>query len=133
MISERTIFLQNSENNKANGFYPRALSTGGLTFNLNVPRDRKGLFRPAILPNGKQRTVTDYEDFISSLLINGYSKNQIKVMRDLVERGVRRPLLIVSDDFPGLEDAICQVFPLTDHQLCFVHLQRNIRRNMRVK
>ncbi len=50
-----------------------------------------------------------------------------------MERGVRRPLLIVSDDFPGLEDAICQVFPLTDHQLCFVHLQRNIRRNMRVK
>lgn len=210
MISERTIFLQNYENNKANGFYPRTLSTGGPTLNLNIPRDRKGVFRPAILPNGKQ-------------ILNGYSKNQIKytlkemgapyseeeiegilekfneelaefrrrglasdwlalfvdafecemrtdkgvkkvqvyivlgidlggskdllgfyigygrenkvfwmeIMRDLVERGVRRPLLIVSDDFPGLEDAISQVFPLTDHQLCFVHLQRNICRNMR--
>ncbi|HDN59121.1 MAG TPA: hypothetical protein ENF20_04115 [Candidatus Marinimicrobia bacterium] len=45
--------LQNSENNKANRFFTRTLSTGDLTLNLNVPRDRKGLFRPAILPNGK--------------------------------------------------------------------------------
>jgi len=38
--------------------------------------------------------------------------------------------LIVSDDFPGMAEAIGTLFPLTEHQLCFLHLQRNVRRNM---
>ncbi len=39
-------------------------------------------------------------------------------------------MIIVSDDFPGLDQAIANLYPKTDHQLCFVHLQRNVRRNM---
>ena len=49
---------------------------------------------------------------------------------DLISRGLKRVLIIVSDDFPGLGDSIENIFPKSDHQLCYVHLQRNIKRNM---
>ena len=32
-------------------------------------------------------------------------------------------MIIVSDDFPGIANAIEKFFPDTDHQLCFIHLQ----------
>ncbi|RMF95269.1 MAG: IS256 family transposase, partial [Candidatus Schekmanbacteria bacterium] len=54
----------------------------------------------------------------------------IKIFNDLISRGLKRILLIVSDDFSGLDGAIEAIFPKTDHQLCFVHLQRNVKRNM---
>jgi len=38
--------------------------------------------------------------------------------------------MIVSDDFPGMAEAIRTLFSLTDHQLCYLHLERNVRRNM---
>ncbi len=55
------------------------------------------------------------------------SKNKadwIKVFNDLIDRGLKRLMLIVSDDFPGITKAIETLFPYTDHQLCLVHLQR---------
>ena len=39
-------------------------------------------------------------------------------------------MLMVSDDFPGLASAIKALFSNTDHQLCFIHMQRNIKKNM---
>jgi transposase-like protein len=39
-------------------------------------------------------------------------------------------MLIVSDDFPGISKAIETLFPYTDHQLCLVHLQRNVKSQM---
>ena len=39
-------------------------------------------------------------------------------------------MIIVSDDFPGLNEAIKALFPKTEHQLCYVHLQRNLFKNM---
>lgn len=56
--------------------------------------------------------------------------NWIKIFNDLIARGLKRPCLIVSDDFSGLKSAIGSLFPQTDHQLCLNHLQRNVRRNM---
>lgn len=50
MQAERDIFLNKSINNKSNGFYERQLATFLGNLNINVPRDRKGDFRPAILP-----------------------------------------------------------------------------------
>ncbi len=38
--------------------------------------------------------------------------------------------MIVSDDFPGLKEAIKDLFPETDHQLCLTHFKRNITRHM---
>jgi len=54
----------------------------------------------------------------------------LKILNDLVHRGLKKVLIIISDDFQGLRHAIKTLFPQTDHQLCFVHLERNIRRNM---
>jgi hypothetical protein len=46
----------------------------------------------------------------------------IKVFNDLIDRGLKRVMLIVSDDFPGISKAIETLFPYADHQLCLVHL-----------
>jgi len=54
----------------------------------------------------------------------------LSVLNQLIDRGLKRPLMIVSDDFPGLIEAIRVLFPDTDHQLCTVHLKRNIYRNI---
>ncbi|WP_281340549.1 transposase [Sulfurihydrogenibium sp. YO3AOP1] len=54
----------------------------------------------------------------------------IKVFNDLIDRGLKRVMLIVSDDFPGITKAIETLFPYTDHQLCLAHLQRNVRNQM---
>ena len=54
----------------------------------------------------------------------------IKVFNDLIDRGLKRVMLIVSDDFPGIPKAIETLFPYTDHQLCLVHLQRNVKNQM---
>lgn len=56
--------------------------------------------------------------------------NWLKIFNDLISRGLKKVCIIVSDDFPGVDDAIKSLFPKTDHQLCYVHLQRNIRKNM---
>jgi len=53
-----------------------------------------------------------------------------KVFEDLINRGLKRVLVVVSDDFPGIIETVKAVYPYADHQLCFVHLQRNIRKYM---
>jgi len=42
--------MNNDDDNKANGYYERSLNTGSFKLNINVPRDRKGKFRPQIIP-----------------------------------------------------------------------------------
>nr|WP_232178550.1 transposase [Sulfurihydrogenibium yellowstonense] len=55
----------------------------------------------------------------------------IKVFNDLIDRGLKRIMLIVSDDFPSISKAIETLFPYTNHQLCLVvHLQRNVKSQM---
>jgi transposase-like protein len=51
------------------------------------------------------------------------------IFNDLITRGLKRTMLIVSDDFSGLKEAIAALFPRSIHQLCFIHMQRNVRRN----
>lgn len=51
-----------------------------------------------------------------------------QVLEDLFRRGVRRVLLFVSDQFPGLDRVIARLFPLALHQFCLVHLRRNLHR-----
>lgn len=54
----------------------------------------------------------------------------IEIFNNIISRGMKKSLLIISDDFPGLSEAINTLFPNSDHQLCFVHLKRNIIKNM---
>jgi len=52
------------------------------------------------------------------------------VFNDLIEIGLKRVALIVSDDFTGIDKAINALFPKSDHQLCHVHLKKNVQRYM---
>ena len=50
---------------------------------------------------------------------------------DLQNRGVRRVLLFVTDNFPGLTKLIRGLFPMAMHQLCIVHLIRNAKTHLK--
>ena len=52
------------------------------------------------------------------------------VLRNLLERGLRRVLLLVQDDFSGLLPITQSLFPNTDIQLCTVHMQRNAKTHL---
>jgi putative transposase len=52
------------------------------------------------------------------------------VLRSLLERGLRRALLLVQDDFSGLLPITQSLFPNTDIQLCTVHMQRNAKTHL---
>ena len=52
----------------------------------------------------------------------------MEVLQDMVSRGLSRVGIFVTDDFSGLRKLLPQFFPLSDHQLCIVHLKRNLRR-----
>ncbi len=45
---------------------------------------------------------------------------------DLLRRGLRQPLLVISDGNPGLVNAIVQKFPVAHRQRCIAHTLRNI-------
>lgn len=46
---------------------------------------------------------------------------------DMLHRGLRQPLLVISDGAGGIHAAIERAFPKTDRQRCLVHKLRNIR------
>jgi len=76
MNQERNFFFENDDDNKTNGYYKRSLNTGSFKLNINVPRDRKGKFRPQILPDSYKRVNEDYIDFLMSLVSNRYCRKQ---------------------------------------------------------
>ena len=49
------------------------------------------------------------------------------VFQDLVTRGLKKVLVFVTDDFPGVKELIRKLYPFADHQLCYIHMQRNLR------
>ena len=52
------------------------------------------------------------------------------VLRGLIERGLRRVMIVVHDDFSGLLPISQSLFPGSDVQLCAVHMQRNARNHL---
>jgi putative transposase len=52
------------------------------------------------------------------------------ILRGLIERGLRRVLIVVQDDFSGLLSIVKGLFPSADHQLCIVHMQRNAKSHL---
>jgi transposase-like protein len=52
------------------------------------------------------------------------------VLRSLIERGLRRLLIVVHDDFSGLLPITKSLFPGADVQLCAVHMQRNAKNHL---
>ncbi|OAQ20606.1 IS256 family transposase [Thermosulfurimonas dismutans] len=57
-------------------------------------------------------------------------ENWKKVLEKLIQRGLRRILIVVHDDFPGLSSLTEAFFPRADIQLCTVHLLRNARKHL---
>jgi len=47
-----------------------------------------------------------------------------------LERGLRRVLIVVHDDFSGLLPITQSLFPTSDVQLCAVHMQRNAKTHL---
>jgi len=58
-------------------------------------------------------------------------ENWKRVLEKLVQRGLRRVLIVIHDDFSGLSSLTQAFFPKADLQLCTVHLLRNARRHLR--
>lgn len=46
--------------------------------------------------------------------------------QDMLDRGLRQPLLIISDGSKGIIKAITEKFPLADRQRCIAHKMRNL-------
>ena len=52
------------------------------------------------------------------------------VLRGLIERGLRRVMIVVHDDFSGLLPITKSLVPQADVQLCVVHMQRNAKNHL---
>jgi putative transposase len=52
------------------------------------------------------------------------------VLRGLIERGLRRLMIFIQDDFSGLLPISQSFFPNADVQLCAVHMQRNAKNHL---
>jgi putative transposase len=222
-VAERKLYLQKTEDERANGFYERSLEVGATPVEIQVPRTRGGNFRPTTLPAPYQRGYTEEtRSLLIGLLTSSRSINAAKqalrqmglssseeeleqvaanfveelqlrnsrsldpdllavfvdgkyiewregdklrpatiyvavglgrdgkkrvlaclpqagrenlegwkvLFRLLCERGLKRVMLIVQDDFSGLL-AVCQsLFPHADVQLCTVHMQRNAKTHL---
>lgn len=76
MHSERSIYLENSSNNKGNG-YRKAFAVGmGKQIELNIPRDRLGMFQPMVLALIRDQNQ-QLEDLSFELYGNGLTTSQI--------------------------------------------------------
>ncbi|MBC7109203.1 MAG: IS256 family transposase, partial [Methanomassiliicoccales archaeon] len=53
------------------------------------------------------------------------AQNWEEVLKDLRRCGVRRVRIFITDDLPGLEEAIKKIFPEADWQLCVLHAVRD--------
>lgn len=53
-----------------------------------------------------------------------------RLLRSLLERGLRRLLILIQDDFPGLLGVTKGLFAQSDIQLCIVHMQRNAKNHL---
>lgn len=56
-----------------------------------------------------------------------------EMIQHLQARGLEQVLLFISDGLPGMTDAIHRVYPKAKHQVCCVHVARNIASKVRVK
>jgi len=75
--------------------------------------------------DGKKRVLTCLTKFGRENL-----EDWKTILRSLVERGLRRVLTVVQDDFIGLLPISKSLFPGSDVQLCVVHMQRNAKSHL---
>lgn len=83
-------------------------------------------------------TVLGVDKFANKSIIGfypffGYENKStwMEVFQNLINRGLKRVLMFISDDFSGMSEAVNTLFPFSDIQKCVVHLDRNLYRNMK--
>jgi transposase-like protein len=54
-------------------------------------------------------------------------------LRELNRRGVKKVQLFITDNLPGIENAIKMVYPGSEWQLCVLHTVMNSLNKVRVK
>ncbi|HXG07053.1 MAG TPA: transposase [Nitrososphaera sp.] len=52
------------------------------------------------------------------------------VFQDMASRGLKKVQLFVTDDFLDVRKIIAKLYPFSDHQLCYVHMERNLMRRL---
>ena len=55
------------------------------------------------------------------------------MLDDVKQRGTKEILLIVKDGLSGLANASLDVYPKAKYQVSWVHVQRNVSRNVQAK
>jgi transposase-like protein len=53
------------------------------------------------------------------------AKYWLSVLNNLKNRGVRDIFVLCSDALSGIKEAVAAAYPMTEHQLCIVHIVRN--------
>ena len=83
-------------------------------------------------------TVLGIDKYANKSILGFYSffgqenkSTWMEVFQNLINRGLKRVLMFISNDFSGITEAINTLFPLSDIQKCIVHLNRNLYRNMK--
>jgi len=61
------------------------------------------------------------------------AKNWEEVLKDINRRGVKKVELFISDDLPGIEDAIKRIYPGSNWQVCVLHIVRSSLNQVRTK
>lgn len=54
----------------------------------------------------------------------------LNVINDLNDRGLKRVMTVITDDFRGITEPIKAMYPAARRQLCIVHLLRNAKKNL---
>ena len=88
MKKEREIYLRESIENKANGYYERQLACFLGNLGLSIPGDRKSEFRPAILPAEWQKADESFFKTLKSELIylkKGGYKSRVEARIEIFE------------------------------------------------
>lgn len=61
---------------------------------------------------------------------NETKSDWLKILHDLLNRGLKEVLLFICDDFPGISDAIMEIYPKSEIQKCYLHLMKNVKRKL---
>lgn len=72
------------------------------------------------------------KDIVGIFFLEGKESKEfwLQIFNKLIHRGLKKPLFVITDDFAGVKQAVEILFPQSLHQLCLVHLKRNIRKNI---
>ena len=93
----------------------------GLHFNVRLEEDRLCcLVLVGVRPDGRKELVAVQDGYRED------TRSWLDLLRELRERGMRDPELVVGDGALGFWAALREVFPRTREQRCWVHKTQNV-------